>query len=199
MPNTAAPFGFRQYFGHRGAAPTFEQRPYKIAYDYATKIYRGDPVVYDAAAGTIVQGAAAGVAGIAGIFMGCEYNAIARNGQLWHSPFWPGVGQAVAGTPVAWVIDNSGSLWEVQTGLTGLVQGNVGENINFIPGTGSDFTGESGAYLDVSTLGVTTTLPFKVVDLKTTPPGENGTMAGAYNVVIVAPNNWHSRNLTGTA
>ena len=43
MPNTNAPFGFRQYRG-LGSAPTYEQSVRLVKSDNTTAIYFGDPV-----------------------------------------------------------------------------------------------------------------------------------------------------------
>jgi 3-hydroxyacyl-[acyl-carrier protein] dehydratase/trans-2-decenoyl-[acyl-carrier protein] isomerase len=45
MANTNAPFGFRQYYGGSGGAPTFAQSTRLIASTDTTAIYSGDPVM----------------------------------------------------------------------------------------------------------------------------------------------------------
>ncbi len=69
-------------------------------------------------------------------------------------------------------------------------------------GTGSTLTGQSAAYLDVSTMTTTATLPFRIVQLYGGLPGAGGFMGvqpsttnpyggsatGAYNWVVVRAN-----------
>ena len=90
MANTLAPFGFRQYFGGAGGAPTFAQTARRIASSNTTPIYLGDPVmpVIGAATGYITQGAA-GTTTLAGVFVGCKYLSVAQKRTVW-SRYWPG-------------------------------------------------------------------------------------------------------------
>jgi hypothetical protein len=61
---------------------------------------------------------------------------------------------------------------------------------------GNTTTGISGMALSTPT--TTNTLPFKVVNLITTPPGANGTdLTTAYNYVVVAFNNQMFKALLG--
>jgi len=61
MANTAAYYGFQQYFGGAGGAPTFAQSTRRIASSASTAIYSGDPVTpvagTGAATGYIVSAA----------------------------------------------------------------------------------------------------------------------------------------------
>ena len=62
--------------------------------------------------------------------------------------------------------------------------------------TGSTVTGQSG--MSLSTPTTTVTLPFKVVNVVTSPPGAPGTdLTAAYNNVIVAFNNQQYKALLG--
>ena len=74
MANTQAYFGFTQYQGGAGGAPTFTQSARRIASSNSTAIYTGDPVmpVVSTANGYITQ-AAPGTTTLAGIFVGCKY------------------------------------------------------------------------------------------------------------------------------
>ena len=45
MANTNTPFGFAQYQGGAGGAPTFAQTARRIASSNTTPIYFGDPVM----------------------------------------------------------------------------------------------------------------------------------------------------------
>lgn len=190
MANTSAPFGFAQYFGGAGAAPTFSQTARRIASGNTTAIYSGDPVmpVVSTANGYITQ-AAAGTTTLAGVFAGCKYLSTSQKRTVW-SRYWPG--SDATGDVEAYVIDDPNSRFLVQsswttplaTSLTTYGTTPVGQYCQFSIGTGNANTGSSGSF--VSSLATTVTLPFIVVDLQTFPPGSNGAdpTTRYYNVVV---------------
>ena len=185
MSNTSAPFGFRQYRG-LGSAPTYEQAVMKIASTNATAIYYGDAVVpvTGTATGYIKQATASTVA-LAGIFIGCKYLSISRKYTTW-SNYWPG--SDASGDVEAYVVNDPNAQFLVQAGGTNVGFGKVGQNIQLNVGTGNSSTGISGMY--VESPATTSTLPFRVVDVVTNPPGVNGSdSASSYNFVIVQFNN----------
>ncbi|MBM7047571.1 hypothetical protein [Rhizobium lusitanum] len=197
MANTFAPFGFSQTRG-TGSSPTYEQVPRQIALT-AGAIYSGDPVTSQSD-GTIAQ-SVAGTTQIAGIFLGCTYISAAVGRRVW-AEYWPGSGSALANTTVeAWIINDPNAQFEVQSGNAGspVTLADVGANINFAIGTGNALTGRSGAYANQATIAAaTTTLPFRIVNLITNPPGANGTDATSNgNWIVVAFNNVDTRVLTG--
>lgn len=195
MANTFAPFGFSQYYGGSGGAPTFMQSRRRIAAGNTTAIYFGDPVmpVISTANGYITQGAA-GTTTLAGIFVGCEYLSTSQKRKVW-SNYWPGAD--ATGDVTAYVIDDPAARFLVQgnsttfniTGtVTSFTSSPIGQYAQFAIGTGSTATGLSGAYLN--TLGTTVTYPFIVQDLITFPPGANGAdPTTASNYVVVGFNN----------
>lgn len=190
MANTLAPFGFRQYFGGAGGAPTFAQTARRIASSNTTPVFFGDPVmpVIGTANGYITQ-AAAGSTTLAGVFVGCKYLSVAQKRTVW-SNYWPG--SDANGDVDAYVIDDPNARFLVQsswasplaTSLSTYGTTPIGQYCQFTIGTGSTANGISGAY--VSSLGTTVTFPFIVVDLQTFPPGQNGTdpTTQYYNVVV---------------
>jgi len=189
MPNTNAPFGFRQYRG-LGSAPTYEQSVRLIKSDYSTAIYFGDPVS-NANTGYIVRATASpGTAQISGIFAGCKYLSTSQKRIVW-SNYWPG---ADASADVeAYLIDDPNAQFLVQAGGTAIGLADVGLYVQFNLGTGNANTGISGAFIESP--AVTATLPFRIVGFDVDPPGSNGTdIASAYNYVIVGFNNVTSRN-----
>jgi hypothetical protein len=204
MANTFAPFGFAQYQGGAGGAPTFAQSERRIASTYSTPIYSGDPVmpVTTTANGYIIQ-AAAGTATMAGIFVGCKYVSVAQKRTVWSS-YWPG--SDASGDVLAYVIDDPNARFVVQTigsvvspsfQITGTVSNYgyspIGQYAQFAIGTGNAANGRSGAYL--ASLGSTATLPFMVTGLITFPPGTNGADPTATgNWVVVGFNNEFLRN-----
>ena len=192
MANTNAPFGFRQYSG-TGSAPTYEQVPVRIAYN-ASAIYYGDPVQPDSN-GYVVVGSP-GTTQIAGIFQGCKYLSVAQKRTVW-SNYWPGSDVASSNIVEGYIINDPNAKWVAQTGATGATAADINANVNFAIGTGNAASGISGAYVDMSTVNTTNTLPFRIVGLDVDPPGTPGTEAGAYNLVIVAFNNVSTKQLTG--
>ena len=187
MPNTNAPFGFRQYRG-LGSAPTYEQSVRLVKSDNTTAIYFGDPVS-NLDTGYITR-ATAGTAQISGIFAGCKYLSTSQKRIVW-SNYWPG---ADASADVeAYLIDDPNAQFLVQAGGTAIGLTEMGRYVQFNLGTGNANTGISGAF--VESPAVTATLPFRIIGFDVDPPGSNGTdIASAYNYVIVAFNNVTSRN-----
>jgi len=195
MANSNTPFGFRQYSG-TGSAPTYEQVAVDIVYN-ASAIYYGDPVINDAN-GYVTVGAAASTevtATIAGIFQGCKYLSVSQKRTVW-SNYWPGSDVASGNTVTGYIVNDPNAKWVVQSDSTGLTQAAINANISYNTGTGNASTGISGAFLG-ATIATTSTLPFRVISLLTTPPGSPGTEAGAYNRAIVAFNSVATKQLTG--
>lgn len=194
MANTNAPFGFAQYSGN-GSAPTYEQVPVTIAYN-ASAIYFGDPVE-PLDTGLVARGdGTTAAAGIAGIFVGCKYLSVSQKRTVW-SNYWPGSDVASTQTVEGYIVNDPNARFVAQTGSTGATQSTINLNVGYDIGSGNSASGLSGAFVDVTTADVTTTLPFRVVGLVTQPPGSAGTEAGAYNRVIVAFNNVTTKNATG--
>lgn len=193
MANTAAYFGFTQYQGGAGGAPTFAQSARRIASGNTTPIYTGDPVmpVVSTANGYITQGAA-GTTRLDGIFVGCKYLNTSLGRTVWSS-YWPGSG--ATGDVEAYVIDDPNSRFLVQTSFSGapmtgtattMTSGIIGQYAQFTIGSGNTSTGRSGAYL--SSVGTTVTFPFIVVDYQIS--GNNGgDPTTQYCNVIVGFNN----------
>jgi len=193
MANTAAYFGFTQYQGGAGGAPTFAQSTRRIASGNTTPIYTGDPVmpVVSTANGYITQGAA-GTTRLDGIFVGCKYLNTSLGRTVWSS-YWPGSG--ATGDVEAYVIDDPNSRFLVQTSFAGapmtgtattMTSGIIGQYAQFTIGSGNTSTGRSGAYL--SSVATTVTFPFIVVDYQIS--GNNGgDPTTQYCNVIVGFNN----------
>lgn len=182
MPNTNAPFGFRQYAG-TGSSPTMEQCVRRIASNNATAIYQGDAVI-PLATGYIAQATASTVR-VEGIFIGCKYLSTSQKRTVW-SNYWPG--SDATGDVEAYVISDPNAQFVVQAGGSAITFANIGEYIQLNVGTGNAATGLSGMY--VESPSTTVTLPFVVRALIADPPGANGAdSASAYNWVVVGFNN----------
>ena len=91
MANTNAPFGFSQYYGGAGGAPTFAQSALRIASSNTTPIYTGDPVMPVTSPSTngYITQASPGTTVISGIFVGCQYLSTSQKRVVW-SNYWPG-------------------------------------------------------------------------------------------------------------
>lgn len=205
MSNTNSPFGFSQYQG-TGSSPTYEQVTIGAngggGIDYnATVIYKGDPVVRAGSGdGTIKQ--AAGSAGgstvtMAGIFTGCKYLSTVTKKTEW-SNYWPGGSPVTSGnqsTIEAYVINDPNAQFVAQSDSTGLVQADVGSNLDFNIGTGTAANGISGAFL-IHGGATTAAYPWRFLSLTSFPPGAQGNQSGAYNYGVVAFNNVETKNAT---
>ena len=201
MANTFNPYGFQDAQLLIGASPTYSRRPYPILYTNTHTLFKGD--VCTLLSSGYVDTLAPGTTPPLGIFDGCQYIS-ASQGKLVFSQYYPGSDQVTNGTVTAFVLDDPNMMFMVQTGYSGAgsgaaVQANVGMNAQYANGAGSTFTGISGAYLDLTTApAVTSTLPFRIVNLVADPPGANGSdTTTQFNNVIVAWNNHFYRQLTG--
>ncbi len=202
--NTQAPFGFSQHNG-TGSAPTYEQVTGTIAYNTAA-IYFNDPI-FRLANGSLAgatTGPGPGTGILAGIFVGCKYLSTSQKRIIW-SNYWPGsdVSAANSSYTEAYYVNDPNAQFQVQSGnsaatdTVGITAANVGLNVQFAYGTGNAASGLSGAYIDLNVAPATTsTFPFRVIGLVTSPPGVNGTNAGGYNYAIVAFNNVETKSLT---
>lgn len=203
MSNENSPFGFQQYYGGSGGAPTFSQST-RLIPSNGDAIYFGDPVmpVVSTANGYITRGSP-GTTTLAGIFVGCKYTSVSQKRTVW-SNYWPG--SDANGDVLAYVVDDPNAQFKVMgnsttfniTGTPSAVTSSpVGQYAQFAIGTGNTATGISGAYLN--SVGTTITFPFIVRGLITDPPGAPGTdIVSAYNWVVVGFNNeWLRSNGAG--
>lgn len=190
MANTASPVGFLHQGNTEGVSPTFGQRKITIS-SSAGAIYKNDPVKILSTGYASQWTAATAVSQLAGIFIGCEYQGNAGQGLV-RSAYWPGSG--ATGDVTGWIIplnlSVSGWFLAQAVGTTGILFADVGQNVDVSIGTGSTATGMSGAGVDQSTLGVTATLPFRVMALGPAigPSGTSNDNTLANNWVYVAAN-----------
>jgi len=202
MANTQAYFGFTQYQGGAGGAPTFAQSVRRIASGNSTAIYTGDPVmpVVSTANGYITQ-ASPGSTTLAGIFVGCRYLNTSLSRTVWSS-YWPGSG--ATGDVEAYVIDDPASRFIVQTSTTSFpitgtlstqTSGVQGQYAQFSIGTGNTSTGRSGAYL--SSLATTATFPFVVIDYQVGVQNGGDPTSQYCNVIVGFNNEWLRSNGAG--
>ena len=203
MANIQGPFGF-QAWGTASGPPNFAENhntPYRIASGYATAIYYGDAVRWNVSGPTgYIEQWANGDGGTAtkilvGIFVGCSYYSASQQKTI-ENRYWPG--SDAVGDVNAYVIDDPNQLFRVQAGIgSAITQTSFGSTADIVATPlGNTTTGISG--MSLSTPTTTNTLPFKVVNVITTPPGANGTdLTTPYNYVIVTMNNSQYKTLLG--
>lgn len=209
MANVIEPFGFSQWGTASGAVNFMENHntPYKIKSTYTTAIFYGDAVRYwisgdtgTSALGYQIQWTTADGSAtkqLTGIFIGCSYFSTSQQKQIWNK-YWPG--SDATGDVSAFIVDDPQALFKVQngSGITNdaTTQG-FGVDIAATP-LGNTTTGISTMSLTTASAASAATLPFRIVNLITTPPGANGTdttTAGGY--MIVAFNNQIYKTQTG--
>jgi len=161
----------------RGGAPNSNgSNEYPIASGTAASIYTGQPV--RVSVGNIVALTSAGETTI-GVFQGCRY---VENGEQKFKSYWPGGTSAT--DAVGYVCDNPAQVYVIQADAS-VTAGVVGKNISFVSvGTGSTFTGRSGAGGDASTVG-TGALDLKVIRVVDEP---GNTLGDAYTKIEVLLN-----------
>ena len=202
MANTIGYFGFSQWGTASGPVnfASAANPPYRIASGYGTAIYFGDAVRMNVSgpSGYVEQWAngdgATATKILVGIFLGCKYYSTSQKKLIWNN-YWPG--SDATGDVDAFVCDDPNSLWKVQANAGPITQTAIGQTADIASTpTGNTTTGISG--MSLSTPTTTNTLPFKVVNVITTPPGANGTdLTTAGNYVIVAFNNQQYKALLG--
>lgn len=188
MANTNAPFGFKDTGLSGGTTPSAALRKFKIASNNSTKIYRNDPVKQLSTGYGAQWTAGTAASQLLGVFVGCEYLSSSQ-GKVVYSPYWPGADAAADATGYV-VPCNAGAptpTFIVQSSGTAITLADIGSNADVTIGTGSTLTGQSGATLDQSTLAVTATLPFRVMDVYQ-GLGNGADTTSSYNIVVVAAN-----------
>jgi hypothetical protein len=209
MANVSGPFGFQQ-IGTASGPPNFARggspTPYRIKSGFVTSIYFGDAVRMwisgddsSSSAGYITpwlngDGAGGATKILVGIFQGCEYYSTSQKKTIWNN-YYPG--SDAAADVACYVCDDPNAQFVVQAGASAVGYSAIGQCVDVASTpVGNTTTGISGMLLATPT--TTVTLPFKVVNLQTSPPGANGSdITTAYNNVIVAFNNQQYKALLG--
>lgn len=195
MSNTQAPNGFQYYGRLEGGSPTEGLTPSLVSSGDTSALGYGD-LVSRLASGYITK-ATAGTASVYGVFYGCSYLSTAVS-RVVFANYWPGSG---AGSDVsALVCTDPQATFVAQSDNTAIAFADIGSNIQFTTGVPNATTQISTMSLNQGGLGVTTTLPFRIIGLlsQSAPPGTDGTdNTSAFNRVIVQPNNWDRQSSTG--
>jgi hypothetical protein len=204
MANVAGFFGFSQW-GTVSGPPNFAEvhnTPYRIAAGNATAIFYGDLVrqVGGPPTGYLIQWTAGDGATATsipvGIFVGCAYFSTSQQKTIFNK-YWPG--SDATGDVSAFVVDDPQAMWMVQANTGPITQTSLGLAADVVNSAGNTVTGISGMSLAAPTATNAAQLPFKLVNLITTPPGANGTdLTTANNYVVVSFNNQQYKSLLGS-
>ena len=171
MANTDAPFGFRPSGKVGGNPDNGALSEYAIKSDYATAMFQGDLVIFNAGH---VQISAAGTVGNM-VFGGLKYDDSTTNKPTFKN-FFDGTALGVQGE--VFVYDDPYQVYEVQTDTdTAFTQAMVGTYMDSEKDhAGDTTTGISGDELDANTSSTTLT-GVKVLGLAQTPDNALGTNA----------------------
>ena len=187
MATTATPYGFKP-LNHIGGTPyAGAVRHIKIASGFGTNIFNGS-IVNIGTAGTIEVVTDIGdnsdqfPAGVIGVFVGCTYTDPTSKNKTF-SNHWPT--GTVASDAMAYVVDDPQVLFQVQAD-DAVTQAELGENAHLAAvqstSTGDTTTGVSNSAIDMSTIAVTATFAFRIVDFVESP---DSTVGDAFTDLIV--------------
>ena len=202
MANVAGPFGLVQ-IGTASGQPNFAQAgsgsPYRIASTYGTAIFFGDLVTLVAGSSPTgyinqwIAGDGTATYQAAGVFYGCKYYSTSQRKTVWNN-YYPG--SDATGDVEAFVVDDPNAQFKIQANAGPLDLTTLGTTADVVVGSGNTTTGLSAMSLAAPSTSNPSYLPFKIVNVVTSPPGANGTdVTTAYNNVIVAFNNQIYKNL----
>lgn len=138
MANTAAPFGLTPIRHMYGGEVRLEA--FTIASEYATAIYRGDPVKTTGTGRNIAIGTAGGV--ITGIFAGCRYTD--AQGEYQFRDYWPAGQTLRAGTTCEALVWSDPNILFRGQASGSIVEADIGLLADLASGTGDPATGLSG-------------------------------------------------------
>lgn len=192
MSNTQAPVGFRQVGRLPGVTPNYELQWRLISSSYATAVFQGD-AVKEVSGGTskYIQQFAKTNGTVFGIAVAFNYISTALQRRVW-TTYWPGSG--ATGDVNVGIITDPNAVFQVQTDATGIGPNHIGANVDIASSpAGNTANGQSGMYLDSSTLATTSTLPFRIYGMSNDP---NNDPTSGYDWVLVTFNNQAWKNLT---
>ena len=185
-PTVDAPYGLKPVNLIGGLPFAGATRQIAIGNNYGTAIYNGDVVQLNSSGNVIIttlQNDSSPIAGVIGVFLGCSYTNPTTKQKLF-SQYYPG---SIASDDItAYVADDPNALFKVvnvtsnvaNSTTGGLLPAYVsransfGTNAELVLNTGSATTGDSkmGVFIN----NVTTSLPFRVVDIVTDSANSSG-------------------------
>lgn len=166
MPSALTPYGFAPTGITGGQVFSGSTRYIKIATNYATAIYKGDPVKMAAGCAAVDTGTTTLLP--VGIFLGCTYTD-ANLGRVFRN-FW--TASTVASDAYAIVADDPSLTFMIQCDNSGsaLAQTAIGMNLALATYVaGSTTQGASAVRAARSTIATTNTLPLRVIDFSQLP------------------------------
>jgi hypothetical protein len=173
---TNAPQGLQPFSHYNGATWNEQTQDYRILDQYATSLFKGDPVNLVAASGTIIRYVNNSTLPLLGVFWGCEYYD--ANGEYIYSPDWVG-GTAIGAKGLfagaryakAIIITDLSVVYTIQVtaGTTRVIVANVGQNSDLVMTAGNTQTGMSKVSLSQADIGAVATDPVKIVDVSPYP------------------------------
>ena len=201
MANSYAPNGFKFLRNYYSAAPTYQTTIAEIASNNANSFGQGD-VVKLLSTGFIDRALTSDTT-FFGIIDWVEYYDTIQQKKI-RSFSWNAPSSALAGSVYASVITDPQAVFAVQVGPSGsgpVVQGNVGNNINFASNAAPNSIGLSTAYANFSTIATTATLPFRILGIGYNnylgAIGGDNTLANNIIEVTANPGAWNATNGTG--
>lgn len=177
MANADTPFGLRPVADLSGRPWNGPVRPFSTASGDGTAIFLGDPVILSGTSQTIngtvyadVDQAATGDV-VVGVVVGVDpVIGAGANGRD------STIHRAASTVRILYVCTDPNTLFEIQevSGGTALAAADIGLNANFVVGTGSATTGQSGVELNNSGEATTNTLDLQIIGLVDRPDNEVG-------------------------
>lgn len=206
MANNQAPYGFQFVRNYYSAAPTYQTSVYQIASNNANSFGKGD-VVKGLTTGYVDRALTSDTLFL-GVIDRIEYYDTVQAKKIFANA-WLAPSSALAGSVIAYVIDDPNAVFGVQSGgstTTAVAYADVGANINFggnaAPNT---LTGISTAYANQTLINpATATLPFRIINVPQNlggapvtagPIGNDST--SPYNYIEVIGNAWQAKSTTG--
>jgi hypothetical protein len=207
-PTVDAPYGLKPINLIGGLPFAGSTRQIPIGNNYGTAIYNGDVVQLNSSGNVIIttlQADATPLAGVIGVFLGCSYTNPTTKQKLF-SQYYPG--SVAADDIMAFVADDPNALFKVVNVTSNVADSTTGgllpaylsransfgTNAQLVLNTGSATTGDSkmGVFIN----NVTTSLPFRVVDVVTDTANSSGNIV---EFIVKFNAGYHAYNFaTGT-
>jgi len=185
-PTVDAPYGLKPINLVGGLPFAGATRQIPIGNAYGTSIFNGDVVQLNSSGNVIIttlQNDASPIAGVIGVFLGCSYTNPATKQKVF-SQYYPA--STAADDILAYISDDPNALYKVvnvTSNVANSISGGLlpaylsransfGTNAELVLNTGSTTTGNSrmGVFIN----NVTTSLPFRVVDVVTDSVNSSG-------------------------
>ena len=164
MTTLSAPFGLRPAF-HPSGLDRAQALAGGIATGHTTNIFKGQPITYVQATGTIVEVTTTGA--FSGAFAGVEWTD--TTGRRRVSNYWPANTAYQVGSCIAYFYNDEKIVHEIQADAT-VAQTAIGNEANFSNlGAGNTYVGLSQATLSASLVGTTVQGQVRIVDIAPYP------------------------------